>query len=702
MPRKPKFLETLKEARSGEDEQLVRLDWGEDDEDDPALDILDRGSHHRIDEIIRPDGFTIEEDYCKVSGEYTRTVYWRAFPQQAHDGWLARFLRFPYPLHMSLLIQPLPPKAWAKRARTQMAHDAATLRTEVEEGYDADPQRARRLQQTEELIDLIENDQVRPFQVLLAMRLRASSLRELDRQTQELDSMITSGRVSKARLRQAEGFEATLPLLLMNEFYDTDGVRFMHTPAVTTLFPFISSNITHETGVIVGQDVQTGTPIILNRFLQPGSPEAEAANAFLTLQTPNMAVLGASGSGKSYFAKLEMMRWAFQRYPVIVVDPSGEYHAVSEALEGQNIRIAVDSPDKINPLDFSYAVDGQHDALKRKIGFLAEFLPVMLRSEGAERVDPMVKNLFAQALRETYKRFGYETGNLASQQGATPSRMPKLSDVHKMLQIFQRRYRDALVQEHVRPLLAALESFVGDGHLAGLFDHQSTVDLKSDFVVFNIGNLNDNQYPLVMYLVLEHIRTTMFTEAQAQSARRCLLYVDEAQKMMMFPETAKFLEWTARTCRKYGTGLTVMTQNVGVFLQNDDGSENKAGVGVLSNCSTTVLLKQHPSEIQHVQRRFNLTTQEASTLLSARAGMGQIILDGKESCWFSAEHMANQYENAICSTTASERAAIAAAGREHAELTGGMDEPTVEAEAFIDDFDPFDDMPPQQQLPPGR
>jgi type IV secretory pathway VirB4 component len=236
--------------------------------------------------------------------------------------------------------------------------------------------------------------------------------------------------------------------------------------------------------------------------------------------------------------------------------------------------------------------------------------------------------------------------------------MPTLSDVYTMLDRMRRASRDQMFQQKVVPLIAALENYVGQGQYAGLFDAKSTVDLDNLFTVFHVGDVGDKMMPGVMHLVLEFLRTTLFTAAQQESKQPKLIYVDEAHRLLQHVESAYFLGWTATTCRKYGVGLTVMTQHIGSFLNNTDGSENKIGRDVLGSCSLTVLLRQHPNEIDAVREAFKLSERELTRLRNAQSGEGLLVLD-QESSWFTAQYVATDSEKRLLSTTALERAQFA-------------------------------------------
>lgn len=640
-----------------------------------------------IPELVAPESAVNEENYFKVGDDYTRTLYIHTYPQQVEDNWLREVLRFQHAIDVAIYIHPVPIKPWLHKTRQQVARDEAAINKEIEDGLIPDGARQARLRDALQMITAIEEDVTKPFTVMVAFTLRARSEKQLNKITEELERHLTAVTTRQLRHRHKQGFMTTLPVMT-NKMQEArmKAMRPIHTQGLMSMFPFTSSDVSHESGVMVGLSQISGSPIILNRFMQP------------VIQSPNTAILGSTGSGKSYFAKLEMLRWAYHGVPAMVLDPSGEYRRVCEALGGANIDISLDSEQVINPLDFSNAVRPGHNALREKIAFMVELLRIMVKTEGEDGVpiDAMTKQIFENALIETYRRYRYVVSDIDSQQAATPENMPTLAEVWFVLSQMAKAQRDPELQKRVHPLLAALASFVGDGHLAPLFDQRTTVDLRSHFINFDYHNLAPQYLPLAMYLVLEFIRTSYFTVEQAESGINRLLYVDESQIMMSNPETAKFLEWTARTCRKYGIGLTVMTQDVGVFVLTDEGRDNKVGQGILSNCSIRVLFKQQPSETEALQRQFKLTQGEIQRLLSAAAGEGLLFV-GDEVGWFTARDQASPPENEICSTSPVERAEIER--RKRAELEAKTEPPPI-ADDHLLTYEPEEPASPPPELPP--
>jgi type IV secretory pathway VirB4 component len=666
------LIKKIKERKAELESEEVAITESEDPKEYSVFDRLATD----FPDLVAPDSATEEEDYFKVGGEYTRTLYIHTYPPSVEDNWLREILRFPHSIDVSIYIQPIPIKPLISKMKKQVARDSASIAKQEEDGVLASAQRMIQLEQSMEFIRDMEAGDTKPYNVMVAMTLRGKSEAELDKVTEQFERRLTAITTRRTTHRHKHGFLTNLPVM-NNKLKEKrlHASRGIHSQGLMSMFPFTSSELTHESGVVVGVSGTSGSPIILNRFMQP------------VVENPNMAIFGAAGSGKSYFAKTEMSRWAYQGVPIIVLDPSGEYVKVAEGLGGSVVDIDLFSNQVVSPLDFSSAVRPGHNALTDKVAFLWELVKMMMRTEaeGGMMIDPMTKQIFENATVETYAAYGYSMSDISTQQNAHPTNMPVLSDIWHSLETIARTNPDPRVQDRCQPLLAALSSFVGEGQLAPLFDRRTNVDMNSHFICFNYSKLPPQYLPLAMFLVMEYLRTTYLTQEQAESGIQRSIYIDEAHMAMDSPEIAKFLNWTVRTCRKYGVGMTVMTQNVGVFAHGEQGGENKEGRGILANCAVKVLLKQESTEAKFIESEFDITGAELQRLLGAGTGEGLIFI-GPDATWFSSMYMASDLEHRMFSTTAQERAQFA---RE--ELTAGQPEEETYQEPFAI---PEDSSPP--------
>jgi type IV secretory pathway VirB4 component len=86
--------------------------------------------------------------------------------------------------------------------------------------------------------------------------------------------------------------------------------------------------------------------------------------------------------------------------------------------------------------------------------------------------------------------------------------------------------------------------------------------------------------------------------------------------MMQHEEAAKYVYALAKRARKYGLGLTTITQDVEDFLAHDYGK------AIVNNSALKVLLKQNPVAVDKLKEVFHLTEGERRYIMSAGVGEG--------------------------------------------------------------------------------
>ena len=96
----------------------------------------------------------------------------------------------------------------------------------------------------------------------------------------------------------------------------------MDTTALSTTFPFTSSELSDNKGILYGVNAHNESLVIFDRF---------------SLENANMLVLATSGAGKSYFVKLEILRSLMFDTESIILDPENEYEMIAKAVGGNYI-----------------------------------------------------------------------------------------------------------------------------------------------------------------------------------------------------------------------------------------------------------------------------------------------------------------------------------------------------------------------------
>jgi Type IV secretory pathway, VirB4 components len=149
------------------------------------------------------------------------------------------------------------------------------------------------------------------------------------------------------------------------------------------------------------------------------------------------------------------------------------------------------------------------------------------------------------------------------------------------------------------------------GTWAGFINRPTNVDINKKLVVFSLRDMEDELKPVAMYIV-----THFIWNAVRRELKKRLLVIDEAWWMMKSDDTASFLTGLVKRGRKYYLGVATITQDVGDFLKSP------YGLPIITNSSIQVLLKQSPTNIDNLQKTFNLTDEEKFLLLESDVGEG--------------------------------------------------------------------------------
>jgi len=376
-----------------------------------------------------------------------------------------------------------------------------------------------------------------------------------------------------ATLQQEQGFISTQPIGV-DKLYIT---RNMDTTSIATTFPFVSSELTMDHGIMYGINLHNKSLVIFDRF---------------ELENANTVVFAKAGAGKSYFVKLEALRSLMLGTEIIIIDPEREYETLCTAVNGAYISFSQDKGNKMNPFELSGVKDEGDDELRMKLLALHGFFKILFG--GLNNIE---ESLLDRALILTYREKG-----ITFDPSTQTKKPPLLEDLYKVLR--------GMAETEAHDLSKRMEKYI-IGSAAGVFNEESNFEINNPFTVFSVRDLQEELKPLAMYLMLDFIWTRI-----RKDIKRRLLIVDEAWYMMQSPDSASFMYSIAKRARKYYLGLTTITQDVTDFLNNDMGK------AIISNSSLQVLMKQSPSAVEKLQQVFNLSDGERNYLLNCDRGQG--------------------------------------------------------------------------------
>jgi len=575
-------------------------------ENAPAPDKT--GGNLHISDIVAPPSIEVDFDTLTIGNHYYRTLFVSGYPRFVSANWLEPLISFNHTLDISMFVYPTRSEEVLENLKRKVGEMEATIQSDVKRGRVIEPSVQVALEDALSLQQEIAKGAERFFQFALYITVPATNIEDLNKTTKQVEATLSSLLImtKKAVLQAEEGFKTTLPM-------GQDRImvtRNMDTTSLSTTFPFTTSELTANEGIMYGINEGNGSLVIFDRF---------------TLENANSVVFGKSGAGKSYTIKLEVMRSMMFDTEVIIIDPENEYEALTKSMGGEYIKFSFGSETKINPFDLSLLRTNEEESeLNQKILSLHGFFRVVMG-----KLTPSEDAILDRALVLTYKQKGITPDPITQQKEP-----PLVEDLYKTLIGMEDSVSQGLADR--------IEKFV-KGSLVGIFDRQTNFQIKNQLTVFSIQDLEDELRPIAMYLILDYIWTKI-----RKDIRRRLLIVDEAWYMMKHPDSAQFLNSIAKRARKYYLGVSTITQDVEDFLSTD------LGKAVIQNSSMQILLKQSSAAIDKVAELFYLSEGEKHLLLSADIGEG-LFFAGPAHAAFRT--IASPEEHALITTKPQEIAA---------------------------------------------
>jgi type IV secretory pathway VirB4 component len=572
-----------------------------------------------VADLVAPAAVEVARDHLRLDYQYARTLIITGYPRTVSPGWLTPLIDFEEPIEVSLHLYPLDTGQMVRSLTHKMVQLHSSRLLAARGGRLSDPEREVAYEDAERLRDALQRGEEKVFSVSLYLLLRASTLAALDDLTRRVEvtlhGMLARSRV--AILEQDSGLRSCLP-----EGQDRLLVyRNLDTSSLATTFPFSSSTLSMERGVLYGIARHNHSPVIFDPF----DPSLENANA---------VVFAKSGAGKSYFTKLMALRNLLVDVDFLVIDPEDEYRTLCAAVGGQYVRLASSSGQRLNPFDlppFDYDEEGR-DPLAEQVAALLGLLELMLAEPGGS-LGAHERALLDRALYKTYALAGISADVATHQRPA-----PVLREFHDVL---------AATEGDLAASLAVRLGRYVEGSLRGLFSARTNVALDRRLVVFNVQALEPELRPLGIHLIAN------FVWNQVRRARRPrLLIIDEAWSLMQYPEGGAFLAGMARRARKYYLGLVTITQDVADFLGSEQGRT------VLTNAAIKLLMKLDSATIDPVVAAFQLSPEERQFLLAAGKGEGIFFARGSH---VALKVEASPAEHRLATTAPRELAALASA-----------------------------------------
>jgi len=556
-------------------------------------------------DMISPQALEFNGKQVVFNDQFARIMVIAGYPPKVNAAWLSKIAAMPG-IICSVHIEPTDPtnlilslnKAIGEYAgRLEMGGNALTMqRTE------------QSLKDAEELMRKIDQEQQQVFYVTVILMVIDNDQQSLDRKVRQVESTLAASGMRGRILvfRQEEGLKAVGPWCVLHDDVRDAGGRNMPAETVAASFPFTASGINDGGGVVLGKDRDGG--LVLVDIWKRGGDRTNS----------NWTILAKPGAGKSFTAKMLLLREYMQGSRVVIIDPEREYKDMCKKLSGVWIN-CTGGEGRINPLQVRLRPAEEEEteesnSLKSPLALHIQTLRTFFSLYLKDLTD-VEKAALEDALVEVYKNAGiiWDT----NPEDISSDRWPTVKELYEYFVKASESNPDAYGR------LSVLLKRAAEGADSYLWAGPSTVKADSDFIVFDVHELQnaEDQVKRAQYF---NVLSFAWNIIERDRKEKTILVVDEAWMLVdpQTPQAIAFLRDTSKRIRKYNGSLVVISQNIIDFLAPE---VQRYGQALLDNPTFKLLLAQGEKDLEAISGLMNLSEAEHDLLANAKRGEGLFV-----------------------------------------------------------------------------
>ena len=425
--------------------------------------------------------------------------------------------------------------------------------------------------------------------------------KELEFLLNKMEGIIESNgiQVRRANFRQNQLILSTFPFMINNEDLKPAAKRNILTTGLTGTYPFISTTIFDEKGIFYGTNIYNESLVFIDRY-----DESKYKNA-------NMCIFGTSGSGKSFFTKLQIIRYSLLGIEQYIIDPDREYGNIANELDGTIITIGASSKTYLNVLDIRQeSIEDERGYLATKIsrliGFFNLIFGVMNEEEKAILEEKIIECYMEKGITfddETLYKNNENTINIKSVFKESKD-MPLLEDLYNILG----------KDEKTKKMQIKLIPFV-KGSLK-FFNNYTNIELNNKLIIADIYELGEENLKYGMYLF-----TDLFWDKIKKNRKiKKAIYLDEVWRLIGVTsnkEVASFIYKIFKTIRKFGGSSIAITQDISDLFSLENGIYGKS---IINNSSIKIFFSLEEENILLLGQYTKLSEKEKIEIRSLKRG----------------------------------------------------------------------------------
>ena len=402
-----------------------------------------------------------------------------------------------------------------------------------------------------------------------------------------------------ANFRQEQTFLSCSPYMLNSEDIKITAKRNVLTSSLISTYPFISSSIFDENGIFIGTNIYNNSLVFIDRYNKEKYKNA------------NMCIFGTSGAGKSFYVKLQILRYRLLGLEQYIIDPDREYTNICDQIDGTILKIGPSSNTYINVFDIrKESIEENNGYLATKIGKLIGFFNLIFGN-----LDEEEKAILEEKLIMCYKEKGitFDDKSLYNIEKDKININPTFKGT-KQMPILEDLYRILGKDIRTKNLQTKLIPFV-KGSLK-FFNNYTNVKLDNELIIADVYELGEENLKFGMYIFIELFWDKIKKDRNIKKA----IYLDEIWRLIGVTsnkDVASFIYKIFKTIRKYGGSAVAITQDVSDLFSLDNGTYGKS---ILNNSSIKTFFSLEEENILLLEKYTNLSEKEKIEIKSLKRG----------------------------------------------------------------------------------
>jgi type IV secretory pathway VirB4 component len=206
----------------------------------------------------------VDATKIQIGDVYARTFFTYAYPDFLEGNWLSPLINWDIKFDTSMFIYPVDSAHIMKYLRKRLTELHSERSMNADKGLISDPALDAQIQDVEELRASLTRGQERYFHFAIYITIYAENEETLKKLANSLETMLSGRNIltKQAFLRSEQGLISTGPFCK-----DEVGVfRNISTKGLSTTFPFTSSSLSQDDGILYGINTHNNSLIIFDRF----------------------------------------------------------------------------------------------------------------------------------------------------------------------------------------------------------------------------------------------------------------------------------------------------------------------------------------------------------------------------------------------------------------------------------------------------